>query len=112
MSRTFRSRQINPLVCSQSSRKWTLISECLDRHIAVGENFRVRELVKKIESVPDREAHDVNNPFSDNSKAMIREMDNVELFKLCETISKKQCFPMSSPLEPRSDLLHLRTPHG
>ena len=55
------------------------------------ENFRVRELVKKIESDPDREAHDVNNPFSDNSKAMIREMDNVELFKLCETIPKKQC---------------------
>ena len=44
------------------------------------ENFRVRELVKKIESHPHREAlqadlqqNNVHKPFSDNSKAMIRE---------------------------------------
>ena len=62
------------------------------------ENFRVRELVKKIESHPHREAlqvdlqqNNVYNPFSDNSKAMIREMDNVQLFELCETIPKVQC---------------------
>ena len=62
------------------------------------ENFRVRELVKKIESHPHREAlqadlqqNNVYNPFSDNSKAMIREMGNVELFELCETIPKVQC---------------------
>ena len=62
------------------------------------ENFRVRELVKKIESHPHREAHqadllqnNVNNPFSDDSKAMIREMGNVELFELCDTIPKGQC---------------------
>ena len=49
------------------------------------ENFRVRELVKKIESHPHREAlqadlqqNNVYNPFSDDSKAMIREMANVE----------------------------------
>ena len=62
------------------------------------ENFRVQELVKKIESHLHREAlqadlqqNDVFNPFSDDSKAMIREMGNVELFKLCETIPKVQC---------------------
>ena len=62
------------------------------------ENFRVQELVKKIESHPHREAfqadlqqNNVYNPFSNNSKAMIREMCNVELFGLCETISKVQC---------------------
>ena len=62
------------------------------------ENFRVRELVKKIESHPHREAlqadlqqHIVYNPFSDDSKAMIREMGNVELFELCETIPEVQC---------------------
>ena len=62
------------------------------------ENFRVRELVKKIESHPHREAlqadlqqNNVYNPFSDDSKAMIREMGNVELFELCETIPKVQC---------------------
>ena len=62
------------------------------------ENFRVRELVKKIESHPHREAlhadvqqNNVYNPFGDNSKAIIREMGNVELFELCETIPKVQC---------------------
>ena len=62
------------------------------------ENFRVRELVKKIESHPHREAlqadlqqNNVYNPFSDDSNAMIREMGNVELFELCETIPKVQC---------------------
>ena len=59
------------------------------------ENPRVRELVKKIESHPHREAlqadlqqNNFYNPFSDDSKAMIREMSNVELFELCETIPK------------------------
>ena len=62
------------------------------------ENFRVQELVKKIDSHPHREAlqadlqqNNVYNPFSDNSKAMIREMGNVELFALCETSPKVQC---------------------
>ena len=62
------------------------------------ENFRVRELVKKIESHPHRDAlqadlpqNNAYNPFSDDSKAMIREMSNVELFELCETIPKVQC---------------------
>ena len=62
------------------------------------ENFRVRELVKKIESHPHRKAlqddlqqNNVYNPSSDDSKAMIREMGNAELFELCETIPKVQC---------------------
>ena len=62
------------------------------------ENFRVRELVKKIESHPHREAlqadlqqNNIYNPLSNNSKAMIREMGNVELFGLCETIPEVQC---------------------
>ena len=62
------------------------------------ENFRVRELVKKIESHPHRDAfqadlqqNNVYNPFSDDSKTMIREMGYVELFELRETIPKVQC---------------------
>ena len=62
------------------------------------ENFRVRELVKKTESHPHREAlqadlqqNNVYNSFSNNSKAMIREVGNVELFELCPTIPKVQC---------------------
>ena len=83
------------------------------------ENFRVRELVKKIESHPHREAlqadlqqNNIYTPFRNHSKAMIREMGNVELFELCETIPKVQCFSMSYLLESRSDLLDLRTPPG
>ena len=62
------------------------------------ENFRVRELVKKIESHRHREAlqadlqqNNVYNPLSEDAKTMIREMGNVELFELCETIPKVQC---------------------
>ena len=62
------------------------------------ENFRVRELVKKMESHTHREAlqadlqqSDVYNQFSEKSKKMIRDMGNVELFELCETIPKVQC---------------------
>ena len=62
------------------------------------ENFCVRELVRKIESHPHREAlqadlqqNNICNPFSNNSKAMVREMGNVELFEMCETMPKVQC---------------------
>ena len=62
------------------------------------EHLRVQELVKKIENHPHREAlhadlqqKNVYNPFSKTSKAMIRELGNVELFELCETIPKVQC---------------------
>ena len=62
------------------------------------ENFRVRELVKKIESHPHRQALQADlqqsnayNPFSGKSKKMIRDMGNVELFELCETIPRVRC---------------------
>ena len=62
------------------------------------ENFRVQELVKRIESHPHRDAlqaadlqqNNVHDPFSKNSKEMIRELGNVELFELCEPIPKVQ----------------------
>ena len=59
------------------------------------ENSRVRELVKKIENHPHRQAlqadlqqNNAYNPFSEKSKKMIKDMGNVELFELCETILK------------------------
>ena len=62
------------------------------------ENFLVQELVGKTESHPHREAlqadlqlSNVYNPFSNNSKEMIRELGNVDVFELCETIPKVQC---------------------
>ena len=58
-------------------------------------HLRVQELVKRIETHlhraalhADLEQNNVYNPFSNNSKAMIREMVNVDLFELCETIRK------------------------
>ena len=73
------------------------------------ENFRVRELVKKIENHPHREAlqadlqqNNVFNPFSNNSKAMIREMGN----------SQNAMLRVPSLLESRSDLLHPWTSLG
>ena len=62
------------------------------------EHLRIQELVKRIEHHPHREAlhadlrqSNVYNQFSNNSKAMIRELCNVELFELCETFPIVQC---------------------
>ena len=62
------------------------------------ENSRVRKLVKTIENHPHRQDLQANlqqnnayNPYSEKSKKMIREMGNVELFELCETIPEVQC---------------------
>ena len=59
--------------------------------------LRVREFVK-IESHLHRRAlqaelkqNDAYNPFSKESKVIIRGMGDVELFELCETIPKVQC---------------------
>ena len=67
------------------------------------ENFRYPEIVKKIESHPHREAfhadlqqNNIYNPFSDNSKAMIRELGNVELYSRLQSRSHNH-----EPLPPR-----------
>ena len=80
------------------------------------ETFRARELVKKIESHPHREAlqadlqqNNVYNPFSDNSKAMIREMGNVEIIRVMRNNSKSAKLRVPSLLESRNSLLHLWT---
>ena len=62
------------------------------------ESSRVRELVEKIENHPDRHAFQQDlqqnkayNPFSAESKRMIQDVGNIELFELFETDSKTQC---------------------
>ena len=62
------------------------------------EDSHVRELVKKIENHPHRQAfqddlqqNNACNRFSEKSKKMIEDMGNVELFEVCETIPKVQC---------------------
>ena len=61
------------------------------------EHLRVQELVKKSKVIliethfkPTCSRMMSCNPFSKNSKAMIRELGNVELCELCETIPKVQ----------------------
>ena len=58
----------------------------------------VRQLIQKIENHPDRHAlqQDLRqnqsfNPFSPESKHMIRDVGNIELCELLETEPKKQC---------------------
>ena len=80
------------------------------------EHLRVQELVRRIENHPlraalqaDLQQNSVYIPFSKNSKEMIRELGNVELFELCETTPNVQCSPMSSLLESKNCVQHLRT---
>ena len=118
-------RTVRPVESEQSIELITQ-REDIDIHFRVSglphavvkqaENFRVRELVKMIESHPHRRALQANlqqnnayNPFSEESKVMIREMGNVELFELCETIPKSTMLRMPSLLESRNGLLHLWT---
>ena len=59
------------------------------------EHLRVQELLKKIPREAlhaDLHENNIYNPFSKkkNSKEMIRELGNVELFELCETLPKVQ----------------------
>ena len=63
----------------------------------------VRELIQKIENHPARHALQKDlqqkqsfNPFSPESKKMIREVGNIELCELLETEPKTQCKVCSS----------------
>ena len=58
----------------------------------------VRELIQKIENHPDRHAlqqdlrqNQAYNPFNPESKKMIQDVGNIELFELLETDTKTQC---------------------
>ena len=80
------------------------------------EHFRVQELVKKIESHPHREAlqadlqqNNLYNPFSNNSKAMIRELGQCRVIRVVRNYTKSTMFSLSSSLESMNCLLHLRT---
>ena len=80
------------------------------------ERLRVQKLVKKIENHPHREAfhadlqqNNVHNPLSKNSKEMIRELGNVELVRVVRNYTKSAMFSLSSLLDSRNCVLHLRT---
>ena len=100
-------RTERPVVCSQSVGSSSTFNE-VDigfrksglplSVVKQAENSRDRELVKKMENHPHRQAlqqdlqqNNAYNPFCEKSKKMIKDMGNVELFELCETIPKVQC---------------------
>ena len=100
-------RTVRPVACSQSVGSSSTFNEVdIDFRISglplsvvkEAENFRGRELVKKIENhfhrqdlLADLQQNNACNPFSEKSKKMIKDMGNVELFELCETIPKAKC---------------------
>ena len=75
------------------------------------EHLRVQELVKRIENHPHRalqadlQQNNVYNPVSKNSKEMIRELG----IRVVRNYTKSTMFPLSSLLESRNCVLHLRT---
>ena len=96
-----------PVVCRDANHERSMLNEVdIDFRIPglphsvvkQADNYRVRELVKKIENHPHRQSlqrdlqqNNAYNPFSEKSKKMIKDMGNVELFELFETEPKTQC---------------------
>ena len=81
-----------------------------------GENFRVRELVKKIESHLHRQAlqvdlqqNNANNPFSEESKGDDSWNGQCRALRVARNNSKSAMLRMPSLLESRSSLLRLWT---
>ena len=97
----------NPVVCRDANHDRSMLNDVdIDfripglQHSVVkqADNYRVRELVKKIENHPhpqslqgDLQQNNAYNPFSATSKKMIQDVGNVELFELFETDPETQC---------------------
>ena len=71
------------------------LSHYVVKHV---QSASVREFIQKIENHPDRHAlqqdlrqNQAQNPFSAESKKMIQEVCNIELFELLQTDPKTQC---------------------
>ena len=84
--------------------------------VTEAEHLRVQELLKRIETHPHRAAlhadlkqNNVYILFSKNSKEMIRELGNVELCRVVRNYTKSTMSSLSSFLESRNCVLHLRT---
>ena len=91
-----------PVLVDQKEEREIDFTEFQDCHMQLCRKQNIsefnQELVHRIENHLHRAAfhadlqqNNVYNPFSKNSKEMIRELGNVELFELCETTPKVQC---------------------
>ena len=113
---TLRDRSEQPVVNhDDSSHEQTMLNEVnMDfripglSHSVVkhAQSTSVRELFQKIENHPDRHAlqqdlrqNQAHNPFSPESKRMIQDVGNVELFELLETDTKNAVQEMPIILE-------------
>ena len=106
---SLRDRTVQPVVnCDESSHEQTMLNEVnmdfrilgLPPHSVVkqAQSTTVRALIQKIENNPDRHAlqqdprqNRAYDPFCPESKKMIQEVGNIELFELLETDPKTQC---------------------
>ena len=100
-------RTVKLVVCRDANHERSMLNEVdIDFRIPglphsvvkQADNYRVRELVKKIESHPHRQSlqrdiqqNNAYDPFSEKSKKMIKDMGNAELFELFETDPETQC---------------------
>ena len=82
---TNHDRTVRPVVCRDANHERSIHSV-----VKQADNYRVCELVKKIENHPHRQTlqrdlqlNNTYNPFSEKSKKMIKGMGNVELFLNC-----------------------------
>ena len=104
---TNHDRTVKLVVCRDANHERLMLNE-VDIDFRISElphsvvkqagNYRVRELVKKIENHPHRQSlqrdlqqSNAYNPFSATAKKMIQDVGNVELFELFETNPKVQC---------------------
>ena len=104
---TNHDRTGRPVVCRDTNHESSMLNENdidfripgLPHYVVKqADNYRVRELVKKIENHTHRQSlqrdlqqNDACNPFSEKSKKMIKDLGNAELFALFETDNKMQC---------------------
>ena len=65
---------------------------------AVEQQDKVKQMIEKLENHPNKESliQDFKqtkgiNEFSKESQDLIADMNNTEIFELCETSSKQQC---------------------
>ena len=101
------TERVKLVVCRDANHERSMLNEVdidfripgLPRSVVKqADNYRVRELVKKIENHPHRQSlqrdlqhKNAYNLFSEKSKKLMKDLGNVELFELFETEPKTQC---------------------
>ena len=108
-------RMGRPVVCRDANHERSMLNEVdidfripLKILVFVTSSRRSRNHPHRRSLQRDLQQNNANNPFSEKSKKMILDMDNVELFELFETDPKNAMQRMPIVMESRHCLLHLR----